>query len=310
MDPDSEVVEAEPAPEAETPEAEPEGGDEEPERLIDPLSEEAVDEEFKDELAEAEAEAGADADDVEEFEWNNRKIKASKSVKADLDAIMADQQKKYQSLAEQRRELDENARRVQEQAQLSQEDINQRAEYVAIRKAIDQYGTVDWQAWSATDPGAAQTAFFELQKLREDAGRIGTEIEQRAHARTAAFQKAQGEATAKRLQETQEWVQKNIKGWKPETDKEVIDFAQAKGFDKQTLQAAMSPEIYRMIYLARIGEQVLNKPATPAPNAQKPTPLKTVGSKSSPTANNRPEDVTDMEQYVALRKKQMGAKGG
>ena len=181
-----------------------------------------------------------------------------------------------------------------------------------IHKQLSQYANVNWQEWSASDPPAAQAAMFEYNRLEREADRLGKSVEQSVAKRTAEAQRDRHADLAKRLQETQEFARTTFKDWKPETDKEVVDFALAQGVDFGDLQAAMNPTIYKILYFARKGYEVLNKPAVPAAKLQQQqnpvTPTKRVGGKTSPPSG-RPEEITDMEAYVAARQKQMAAGG-
>lgn len=245
-------------------------------------------------------------DDLEEFEWNGKPIKAPKGLK-DGVLMHSDYTRKTQEVAAQRKELEATAKRVQEQARSLAADVEKRAEYISVSKQLEQYSQIDWRTWIANDPVAAQQGQFEYQELQRQQNVLAQELQQRATKRTEEAQQAKQQDLAKRLQETQEFARREIKGWTPETDKKVVDFALAQGVDFNDLQAAMNPTIYKVLYLAELGQQLLNKPAA-KPKAPQPVPLETVGAKSSPPARKTIADM-NMDEYAAYRKKQMGARG-
>lgn len=270
---------------------------EEPER-IEPEAPEAEAE------GEEEQQPAEDAD-WEDFEWDGKALKVPKSLR---DGVMmhADYTKKTQEVAAQRRELENTAKRVQEQARLYSEDLEKRAEYVSVRKQLEQYGQVDWQQYADSDPVAAQKHYIAFQQLQGQARQLEGEIQQRQSQRAAEAQRSVEEATAKRLAETQEFARKSIKGWTPETDKQVIDFAIAQGVELDDLRAAMNPTIYKILHLASLGHKVLEKPATQPP-ATKAQPLQTVSARGNAPARKSLADMS-MDEYAAYRQKQM-AKG-
>lgn len=263
-----------------------------------------------------EGEAAPVEDEFEDFEWEGKKFKTPKGFQKEFtDGTLrqADYTKKTQSVSEIRRELQAREQRIAEQARAVSAELETRAELTAVRKQLSQYANVDWQSWYATDQAAAQAASFEYNRLEREAGRLTQQVEQSVAKRVEEAQRSKHTDLAKRLQETTDFARTSIKDWKPETDKEVVDFALAQGVDFGDLQAAMNPTIYKILYFARKGYEVLNTPAKPAAQLQQQqnpaTPVKRVGGKAAPPAR-RPEEVTDMEAYVAMRQKQKAAKRG
>ena len=111
--------------------------------------------------------------------------------------------------------------------------------------------------------------------------------------------------TAQRIEQTRDWAQKNIKGWSPDVDAKVTDFATRElGFTPNNLREAINPQVYRAIHLTWIGHQAISKPA------QKPTsaaPHQTVQARTAPSGHKSLADMS-MSEYVAYRSKQTAAK--
>lgn len=257
-----------------------------------------------DALAEQEAEAEADAgaeqpqpedDDSEEFEWEGKKFRGPKGLKNGL-MMQADYTRKTQETAAIKRELDERAATLAQQAQASSEELNARATLVAIEAQLKRFENVDWGTWEQQDWMAAQSAFREYTQLKEARGQAASFLGERQRARTEEAQRE----SAKRVQETREYAAKNIKGWSEDMDRQMSDFAMKElGIDGNTLrEAAYSPALYRALHLAWIGHQALSKPAVKA--APTPAPLKVVQAKAStPSAKSLSE--MSMEEYAAAR---------
>ena len=244
-------------------------------------------------------------DDSEEFDWNGKKVKGPKGLK-DGVLMHADYTRKTQETSALRKELDERSQRLDQQFQASEEYLDARADLRVVTKELERFKEYDWtqyQQHRLNDPLSADEAWNYAQHLRNQKGQLEASIQQHEGKRTAEAQ----QSVAKRMQETHEHVKANLKGWTPDTDKQVLDFAMSKGITADELRNTMDPRIYEMIYLARIGAQILNKPA-PKPTAQaKPTePLKVVGGRSTPAARKSLADM-DMDEYAAARKAGRGA---
>lgn len=245
--------------------------------------------------------------DEEEFDWEGRKVKGPKGLK---DGVLrqADYTKKTQEIAETRRELEARKQRIDQQSKASEEELQSRAALHHIESELKRFPEgYDWSAYQQhrqNDPIAADEAWQYYQHLRQQKSEAGTRIQQAEQTRTTEAQ----QEIAKRLQETADYARTKIKGWTPDTDKQVIDFARSKGATDADLQRLMSPMVYEMIHLARIGEQALQKATTtprPAPQAQTP-PLTTVGARTNPPARKTLSEMS-MTEHAAYFAKQKAA---
>jgi len=244
-------------------------------------------------------------DDSEEFDWNGKKVRGPKGLK-DGVLMHADYTRKTQETSALRKELDERSQRLDQQFQASEEYLDARADLRVVTKELERFKEYDWtqyQQHRLNDPLSADEAWNYAQHLRDQKGRLEASIQQHEGRRTDEAQRA----TAKRMQETHEHVKANLKGWTPDTDKQVIDFAMSKGITQDELRNTMDPRIYEMIYLARIGSQVLNKPAPkPAPAAKPTEPLRVVNGRSTPAGRKSLGEMS-MDEYAEARKAGRGA---
>jgi hypothetical protein len=276
--------------EAETP-IETEVETEQPVSLDDQPETEAVEEE-----AETTEEPEAVDDDEEEFDWNGKKVKGPKGLKDGL-MMQADYTKKTQEVAATRKELEERAQRIEQQSKASEEEMNARAALIGIDADLKSYENVDWDKWEAEDLFAAQAGFRKYQQLQAARGQVVNYLGERQQTRTVEAQ----QATAKRLQETRQFAETQIKGWTPEVDAKVTEFATKElGFYWDTLKSAYTPAIYKALHLAWIGSQALNQ-KTPAKPTPAPAPLKVVAAKANVPARKSLGEMS-MDEYVAARK--------
>lgn len=287
----------------------------EPEAEEQPVDLEALREEAEAPDEEAE-EPALTQEELDELEWNGKKFVAPKGAK-DGFLMHADYTKKTQEVAQTRKELDERAERIAQQAHASEEELQHRALMHTIQSELESYNAYDWNAYQAAIVEAQQVSNYDPMKGQELAQNAHYHWNRKAHLSTQAQEVGQAlsEAETRRSSEAQQEVAKRMndtqsyarsKGWTAETDKQVLDFAFSKGADVKMLQEIMSPLVYETLYLARLGEQLLQKPASPKPTAP-PVPLTTVGAKASPPARKSLADMT-MDEYAAYRDKQDEAK--
>lgn len=238
----------------------------------------------------------AEEDEFEEFDWNGQKVKGPKGLK-DGVLMHGDYTKKTQEVASQRKELEQRATALQEQAQAGEAEMNARAAVVIIDEQMKAYQNINWQAWEEQDFMAAQRGWREFQQLKDLRQNAVNEFNQRYRARTEKTQ----QDTAKRMQETAEYAQKNIKGWSPEFEDEMLDLAARKlPFDKSQVKQMLSPGYVDLLHLAWIGEQTLLKTVPPKPQPAT-EPLKVVASKGNPPAKKSLSEMS-MDEYAAARK--------
>lgn len=239
----------------------------------------------------------------EEFdmiEFEGKQYQVPKALKAGF-MMQADYTRKTQDIAARGRELEERATAIAQQAQASEQEMAARASLIGIDQQLQQYSQVNWDQLEQEDPMGAQQHWRRYQMLTNQRQQVVQDLAARQYQRT---QEAQQDL-AKRIEETQTFAKQNIKGWTPELDSQIIEFAKSKGATEPALKDAMSPLVYEMLYLARIGEQVLSRQASPKPKQQAATPLKTVAAKTNAPVRKSLSEMS-MEEYAAARSRGVG----
>lgn len=242
-------------------------------------------------------------DELEEFDWNGKKIQAPKGLK-DSVLMHADYTRKTQEAAAFRRELEEREQRITQQTKAHEEELQIRVALTGIDQQMSQYQQMtaaDWQRLEAEDPIGAQNARLNLMQLRDAQRQLSGELSQRENHRT---QEAQ-QGLAKRIEETRAYAEKEIKGWSPEVDQKLTQFVKDIGIPDAQVKSLMSPLFYKILHRAWIGEQTLSKPAATPKPAAVTEPLRVVASKASPPARANLAEMS-MEDYVAARKRGIG----
>ncbi len=237
-------------------------------------------------------------EDLEEFDWEGKKIKGPKGLK---DGVLrqADYTRKTQEIAETRRQLEERAQHIEQQTKAGEEEMNARAALISIDSDLKSYENVDWDAWEAQDLFAAQAGFRKFQQLQQARGQVANVLGERQKARTETAQ----QETAKRLQETRQFAETKIKGWSPDVDAKITEFATKElGFDWNTLKNAYTPAVYKALHLAWLGHQAINTKTAPT-TAKTPVtePLRVVAAKANPPAKKNLAELP-MDEYAAARR--------
>lgn len=273
-------------PVAETPEAD---KVEEPVSLESPAGE-------TDQTAELADEGSGDDADYAEIELNGKRYRVPAELK-DGYLMQADYTRKTQANAELGRQYEAKIAEANRALELSNEEMRARAHLIGIDAELKNYAEVDWNRLEAEDPITAQSHFRRWQMLKDQKAQAEGFINQKATERTQLTQ----QDTARRLEETRQYAVKNIKGWTPELDAQITQFAEKElGFPRDTLMAAYNPQVYRALYLAHIGNQALSKAtAAKSMDGRIPSikPLSTVSAKASGMASKDPSEMT-MDEYA------------
>lgn len=245
---------------------------------------------------------GEATEDLDIIEHDGKQYQVPKAIKAGI-MMQADYTRKTQEVAEQRKELESRSQQIAQQSQASEEELTARASLIGVNQALQQYSQVNWDQLEQQDPIAAQTHWRKYQTLQQQQQQIQSGLSALGEQRSLQAQ----QETAKRVEETRQFAQKEIRGWTPELDTKMTEFAVKElGFDRAALGNAINPQVYRAMYLAYLGQQTLNKPANTAAATTQAKPLSTVGAKASPASGKSLADMT-MDEYVAHRKR--GGKG-
>ena len=249
----------------------------------------------------AEPEEQPEDDGLDDLEFGFKKYRVPKDLKADVENWRSATTKKEQTIAEQTRALEA---RATQQAEADEGELQHRAVLANVKAQLKQYEGVDWLQLSRDDPYGYNQHRAYVDQLKDAQANAEKGIADAATKRT----EAQQADFAKRIQETREFAQTKIKGWSPEIDQKLQEFAVSKGVNPQFIERNMSPLLYEVLHLAWIGEQAQRTAAQikPAPQTVVPlAPLEKVAGKSAPAASKTLNDLAksgDMEAYVAARK--------
>lgn len=207
---------------------------------------------IEDEETEAETD---EEDDSEEVEYEGEKYRLPRNLK---DALLrqSDYTRKTQELAETRKQLESTLDTV---TKASKEETQALAKVAGIDSQIAAIEQYDLDAWAQQDPQAANNARLRLIELRQMRGDAVNEYTQaQEQTRSVAQQQA-----AKRMEEGQKVLAKEIKGWGKDKADAILEFGQeAYGVSREQLQAIEDPWVVIALNDAMEGRKLRKTAAT------------------------------------------------
>lgn len=248
-----------------------------------------------DEIEGLEGDDGPDENGLVTVEYGGEEYKVPEALKS---AIMkdADYTQKSQANAERVKALDEREKRIEQQAEASEEDLQDRAMLAQLNGAIEKYDAFTDEQWAELeekDQMLAGQHHRNAERLRRRAAEIKTKISERAEE----SQKTQSAERSKRIEETEAFAKS--KGHKPELVTKILQHAVDTGADGQAIYDQMSPATYTLLHQAYVGGQLLAKRAAPKPKTPA-EPTRKVSARRRPPSSG-PSDTDDMKTWVKKR---------
>ena len=237
-------------------------------------------------------------DDTEEVDWEDgNKYRIPKALKP---ALMkeADYRKKTMELADQRKAVEAVDAQLRQAQQVSQAEFQAQVQLTVLNEQVVQYEQVDWDAWTDADPFEAQKGWQKYQTALNKRNQIGAELQQHMQWKDAVSQ----QETAKRREAILSTVAKEIPNWSTETQNTLESFAEANGYTREELSAAAEPRDYKLLRLAHIGQQFLDrqKAAANMKAAAQAKAAPTVSGNAS--GGNTDPNSMSAEEYIAARR--------
>lgn len=235
----------------------------------------------------------------EEIEHDGKRYRVPAELK-DGYLRTADYTRKTQEVAEMRRQAEARTAEIEARAQVSDEEMQARAAMINVSGELEKFQNLDWQKFHDADPLEAQSQYMRFQQLEKTAQNIANYQQNLQQQRS---QQAEQDI-ATRLRTTAEYAQKEIKGWTPELDHKITEYAiKELGFTRDTLARSYNPQVYKVLHRAFIGEQTLQRQSVAKPASTPVEPTRTVTAKGSPMVSKNLEDMS-MSEYADYRANQ------
>lgn len=253
-------------------------------------------------------ETEGDGEETVTIRFNDEEYVVPKELKALEEGFMknADYTAKTTELADQRRALEEQQVRFQEQAQAQQAAVVEYGQLALINQALEVYGNTDWATLQGQDPDSFQYHSLEYTKYRDQKAQLESQITQRNQ--TAAHDQQQN--LAKQVEQTATVLREKIPNYSPELQSQVNDYARGQGItDQQIKLATANPAFAMVLHDGFIGRQLAEqarKAASPAP------PTAKVVNKVKPRAARQtgPQDGEPIDSWMAKRNRQIAKANG
>jgi hypothetical protein len=237
-----------------------------------------------------------DPEVFEEVEYEGKKYALPPELK---DAILrqADYTRKTQELAQTRQQAEQTFAQQQARIEAERANIQAVARLTALDERLQQYAGVDWQSLSQSDPVRAQQEFFQYQQLKDSRTQFVAQIQQ--HEGQRAMQEQQ--ETARQLQDANEALSREIKGWSPEYAQSLREVAKSLGAKEEQLNGIREPWIVKALHAQKVLAEMTKKAGAAAP-AVAAKPVRTIsGGNAKATVDPDKMSIEDWMRHEQRR---------
>jgi hypothetical protein len=237
-----------------------------------------------------------DPEVFEEVEYEGKKYALPPELK---DAILrqADYTRKTQELAQTRQQAEQTFAQQQARIEAERANIQAVARLTALDERLQQYAGVDWQSLSQSDPVRAQQEFFQYQQLKDSRQQFVAQIQQ--HEGQRAMQEQQ--ETARQLQDANEALSREIKGWSPEYAQSLREVAKSLGAKEEQLNGIREPWIVKALHAQKVLAEMTKKAGAAAP-AVAAKPVRTIsGGNAKATVDPDKMSIEDWMRHEQRR---------
>lgn len=240
---------------------------------------------------------------IEEVEEEIEGVKA-RGTKESLEKLKAerlmhaDYTRKTQEAAEQRKAIEADRTRHEEEKKSQQAFLREHAQLAAVEDRLGQFAQVNWQALNQQDPVQAQALHIEFTQLQAMQGQLKGTLTQKQQQQ----QLAQQQEIAKLVQDGEAFLKREIKDWSPAKGSALLDYGKTLGVAPEKLSefALHNPGIAIALDKAARFDQLVKQRTAKPPAAPAPEPVTRIGGASAGTTKKLSE-MTDAEYSAARR---------
>lgn len=269
----------------------------------------AVDEEDADPDTDALNNEGNEPDEeFDDVEVDGKKYQLPKTAAEKLKSerlMHGDYTRKTQELAEQRKQIEAQGQQLQRARQSQQEHLQDMAKVVAIDQQLRQIAELDWNRLIDEDPATAQKLQMNQQRLQQERQAAQAAITKRDQEAALSEQ----QSFAKRVQDAEAYMQREIQGWSAERSNQLASYAKKDGIDSTALAKALVdvPHLAKYLHKAELYDRLQERQAKGKASSAEPPkveakPVPRVGAGAKGTKD--PLNMTDTE-FAAMRRAQI-----
>lgn len=250
-------------------------------------------------------EAEADEPEMFDYEEGGKKYRVPVDLKSHL-LRQADYTRKTQEVAEAKRALEADREAATAWRKAEETVRTKMGETAFLNAQLAEFDKIDWARWFRENPQAAQAADVQRRQLERQRDTARAAIEEANRRYEAETQ----QSVAKRLDATRDYASKNIAGWTPARDNQILELTEKLNVPPDTRVAMierMSPQLYELLNLAVEGAQAretrakaktIVRQSTPAPEPTTRSAQRGGGASAAPT------DSMSIERWMRERNKQ------
>jgi hypothetical protein len=236
-------------------------------------------------------------DGMEEIEYEGEKAKVPPKFR---EAFLRHQDytQKTQTLAEEKRAHEAQVTQHKEWSQFIQQNLNDVAKMVAIDEQLAEFQKLDWNTLIAQNPQQAQMLDRQARELQDKKVQLAQELAHKQQKQTLEAQ----QATARRSQDSQQELTRDIKGWSLELANKIADHSRKTGVPAEYLSANTPAWMVKTLHKAMQWDNLIaQRSAKPAPAPAKPA-TKVTGTSSPATVD---PDKMSGDEYMKWRNAQL-----
>lgn len=185
------------------------------------------------------------------LKWNGEEVEKDESEVVELAQKGYDYTQKTQTLAEERKAIDERNQaikaqeaQIKEQYEIQQALIKDVSKVTAIDEQLAEYDKVNWSQLTDQDPSYAQKLFFQYTQLRDRKNAMVNELNQKASYIRQQQQSKQQEL----LQKGRETLNRDLPGWNTDKFPDIKEAAKTLGYQDNELAEVTDPRIFKALY--------------------------------------------------------------
>lgn len=244
-------------------------------------------------------------EEFDEIEHDGAKHKIPKALKP-LFLMQSDYTRKTQEVAEQRKAVEAERENVKKTVEFERQLTAEIGRVKVFDETLEQYTKVDWASLRAQNPEQANAAFQDYIQLKDQRDKLASKVHDDLQKRQADQQRE----FAKRVEEGQQVLLRDIPGWSPELANKLVTYAKSAGLtDADIASYQDNPRAVKLLHSAYLGQQLLDKQKAAARAPVKTDtpvqPLKQVARKPSGAAKPGLHDDLSPDEWRKRRDEQL-----
>jgi len=243
-------------------------------------------------------------EEFEEVERAGKKYRIPAALKGEL-MMQSDYTKKTQEVSETRKALEAREAEIAQQAERVKELSADHKRLAIIDDYLERQQSTNWAKLFDDEPLDAPRKWAEYQHWQHQRQTLHSKIETTETERAHEMQRE----TAKQIDEGRKVLERDIKGWSPETAQKVAQFAISSGLTAEQVSSIHDPILVKILHKAWLGDQLARKTQTAAKNpaaaAEPVKPLTPVAKGRTAPTRSGPSDDMSADEWVAARNRQL-----